>query len=75
MLRIRARDDVQVKQVAVTITDEADNVLEQGEAVEGGALWWEYSTITRASGNAKVKVSALDLPGHATERIEGKAFG
>ena len=75
VLRIRARDDVQVKQVAVTITDEADHVLEQSQAVEVGALWWEYSTTATANGNAKVIVRALDLPGRVTERIEGKALG
>jgi hypothetical protein len=75
VLRIRARDDVQVKQVTVTIGDEADNVLEQGEAVEVGALWWEYTTTTTTSGNAKVILRALDLPGRATEMREVKALG
>ena len=72
---MRVQDDVKVQHVAVAIADEADNVLEQGEAVETGALWWEYTTTGTASGNPKVMVVALDLPGHTTERIEGKALG
>jgi len=75
VLRIRARDDVQVKQVTVTVVDESGHVLGQGEAVEVGALWWEYTTTATASGNVKVIVIALDLPGHAAERVEGKALG
>lgn len=74
VLRIRAQDDVQVNQVTVTITDKAGNMVEQGEAVEVGALWWEYTTTAMVSGNAKVTVRVLDLPGRATERIEGKVF-
>ena len=75
VLRIRAQDNVQVKQVVVAITDEVDNILEQGEAVEVGALWWEYSTTAAASGNANVIVRALDLPGRVTERTEEKTLG
>ena len=71
---MRVQDDVKVQHVAVAIADEADNVLEQGEAVETGALWWEYTTTATASGNAKVMVLALDTPGHTTERVEGKAL-
>ena len=74
VIRMRVQDDVQVQHVAVAIADEADNVLEQGEAVETGALWWEYTTTATASGNAKVMVLALDTPGHTTERVEGKAL-
>ena len=75
VLRIRAQDDVQVKRVSVVIADETDNVLEQGQAVEVGALWWEYTTTATASGNARVIVRALDLPGRAAERSEEKALG
>jgi hypothetical protein len=75
VIRMRVQDDVQVQHVAVAIADEADNVLEQGLAVEVGALWWEYTTTATASGNAKVMVLALDTPGHTTERVEGKALG
>ena len=75
VLRMRVQDDVQVQHVAVAIADEADNVLEQGSAVETGALWWEYTTTATASGNPKVMVVALDIPGHMTETVEQKALG
>jgi hypothetical protein len=75
VLRIRAQDDVHVQQVAVTIADETEKVLEQGQALEVGALWWEYTTTTTASGNGRVIVRALDLPGRAAERSEEKALG
>jgi len=74
VLRIRAQDDVQVERVSVVIADEADNVLEQGQAVEVGALWWEYTTIATANGSARVMVSAIDLPGRVTERVEGRTL-
>ena len=61
--------------MTLTIADEADNVLEQGSAVETGALWWEYTTTATASGNPKVMVVALDIPGHMTETVEQKALG
>jgi hypothetical protein len=74
VIRMRVQDDVLVKHVAVAIADEADNVLEQGPAVEVGALWWEYTTTATASGNARVMVVALDTPGHTTELVEEKAL-
>ena len=58
VLRIRAQDDVQVQQVAMAIADETEKVLEQGQVVEVGALWWEYTTTATASGNARVIVRA-----------------
>jgi len=64
VIRIQAVDDVQVRQVTVVITDEAGTVLEQGAAVKGDDLWWDYTTTQPASGNPKVIVSAEDLPGH-----------
>jgi len=66
-IRIRAMDDVQVTRVTVVITDEADAVIEQGEAAQAGALWWDYTTTAEASGNPRVMVSARDLPGHIAE--------
>jgi hypothetical protein len=74
VLRIRAQDDVQVQHVAVAITDEADTLLEQGSAVDVGALWWEYTPTGMASGNPKVVVAALDIPGHMTQVTEQKAL-
>jgi hypothetical protein len=75
VLRIRAQDDVQVQHVAVAITDEADTLLEQGSAVDVGALWWEYTTTGTASGNPKAVVTALDIRGHMTQMTEQKSLG
>lgn len=72
VIRMKVMDDVEVDEVSVVITDEADVVLEQGEAEYDSALWWEYTTTTAASGNPKVLVSAQDLPGHITQMTQQK---
>jgi hypothetical protein len=74
VIRMRVQDDVLVQHVRIAITDEAGTVLEQGPALDAGALWWEYTTTAAASGNAQVKVTALDLPGHATEMSQQISF-
>ena len=71
-IRVRAQDDVKVQQVKVTIADESGTLLEEGEASEAGALWWEYSTAQAAVDNLRVTVAAKDLPGHVTKRSELK---
>jgi hypothetical protein len=63
-IRVKAIDDVQVKQVTVVITDETGAVLEQGAAISGNDGWWNYTTTKAASGTPKVIASAQDLPGH-----------
>jgi len=69
-IRIKAINDVQVTQVTVLITDEADAILEQGAAIQDDGLWWVYTTTAEASGNPKVIVSAQDLPGHIAEVVK-----
>ena len=69
-IRIRAQDNVKVQGVRVTIADEDGTVLEEGEAGEVGALWWEYRTAQAPATNMCVTVAARDLPGHVTERTE-----
>jgi hypothetical protein len=71
-IRVRAQDDVVVEGVLVTIADENGTFLEEGEAVESSALWWEYNTALAAANNMRVTVAARDLPGHVTERTELK---
>ena len=66
-IRVRAQDDIKVEGVKVTINDETGALLEEGEAQDMGALWWEYSTAQSAANNMRVTVSAKDLPGHVTE--------
>jgi hypothetical protein len=71
-IRVRAQDDVKVQQVKVMIADESGTPLEEGEARDVGALWWEYSTVQATVDNLRVTVFAKDLPGHVTERTELK---
>jgi hypothetical protein len=71
-IRIRVQDDVSVQGVKVTIADENGVFLEEGEAVEGSALWWEYNTAQAIANNMRVTVAARDLPGHVTEWTELK---
>ena len=71
-IRVRAQDDVMVTGVKVSIADESGALLEEGEAVEVGALWWEYSTAQAAANNMRVTAAASDMPGHVTERTERK---
>ena len=56
-------------------TDQADTLLEQGSAVDTGALWWEYTTTGTASGTPKVLVAALDIPEHMTEMSRAEGAG
>jgi hypothetical protein len=64
LIRIQAVDNVEVTQVNVVITDNLDVVLEQGAAMRAEGAWWEYTTTATSPNNAKVVVTALDLPGH-----------
>src|SRR3972149_2786558 len=41
-IRVWASDNVMVTKVSITILDREGNVMEQGEAVQGKELWWEY---------------------------------
>ena len=69
-IRVRAQDDVKVTSVKLTIADENGTPLEEGEAVDAGALWWEYSTAQAYAVNMRVTAAARDLPGHVSERTE-----
>lgn len=67
IIRIRAMDDVKVTLVKVVITDENGNVVEQGEAQQAEGAWWTYTATAAAPENARIVVSARDLPGHITQ--------
>ena len=69
-IRIKALDDVKVMEVMVLIVDEADGLIEQGEAEQTDGLWWTYTTRQAASGQAKVIVIARDLPGNIGQGIQ-----
>lgn len=59
-VRIWATDDVQVAGVQVSVLDEAGEVREQGDAVQGRGDWWEYVPSVRG----RIVVEARDLPGN-----------
>lgn len=63
-VRVRARDDVMVTGVTVTILDEAGQPLEQGEAELWTGVWWDY----RAAHRGQIRVEARDLAGNVTRR-------
>ena len=73
VIRVRAQDDVKGEEVKVGIADENGTLLEEGQAQEVGALWWEYNTAQPYAMNLFVTVAARDLPGHVTE--SGKLTG
>jgi hypothetical protein len=67
VIRIKALDDVLVKQVTVAINDGSGAPLEEGPATQVDNLWWEYTTHSTASGNLTVLATARDMPGNVTE--------
>lgn len=75
-IRVRAQDDVKVEGVKVTISDETGVLLEEGEAQEMGALWWQYTAERAAVNHMRVTVAARDLPGHVTvQHVDLTGFG
>ena len=67
-IRVRARDNVCVARVLVTVRDAEGTVLESGEAVvaEAGSLWWNYTTQSSVvlTPFPTVQAVAMDLPGN-----------
>ena len=63
-VRVSAHDDVIVTRVTVTILDEADQPLEQGEAELRMGVWWDYRVATRG----RIRVEAWDLAGNVARR-------
>ena len=65
VIRAQVWDNVCVKRVQVVIVNAAEQVIEQGDAVQGEGLWWSY-TATVDAPNEKITVSvhAWDLPGN-----------
>ena len=72
VIRVRAQDDVKVAEVSVQISNGTGALLESGQAMEAGALWWEYTSMQHFSGDLTVTVAARDLPGHSTKVSEQK---
>jgi hypothetical protein len=63
-LRIRARDDVRVASVCVTIADPLGRPLEQGPARQLDEFRWEYTAGCACAPGLQVTAAARDLPGH-----------
>ena len=61
---VRASDNVLVTRVQVTVLDDDENVLEQGEAVRSHGDWWEFASQSKGQ---SIIAEAWDLPGHATK--------
>ncbi|HMB22906.1 MAG: hypothetical protein ACM33V_09020 [Chloroflexota bacterium] len=68
VIRIKARDNVEVAGVSVVIRDPQGNVVEAGEAVQSrpGNAWWKYTTQDCADMQPfpTVEVTARDLAGN-----------
>jgi hypothetical protein len=63
-IRVEASDNIMVTKVGIAIFDEADAILETGDAVRREGDWWEFAL--RYTGGKTVKAEAWDLPGHVT---------
>ena len=73
---VRTSDDIQVAGVNVAIRDQDGAVLEQGAAVKdaGGATYTYTATTALQAGQAvSIEVTATDLPGNSTTRIQARA--
>jgi hypothetical protein len=64
LVRVDASDNVMVAKVQVTILDAEGKALEQGQAVQVEASWWEYV----ASNEGQVAAAAWDLAGNEVRR-------
>ena len=65
-IQVNAQDDTYVAKVHVVVRDE-NGILEEGEAVPGDGLWWNYTTTATAQDGPRVIVTARDLPGNLAE--------
>jgi hypothetical protein len=64
IIRVEATDNVLVAKVQVSILDAEEKVLEQGQALLGKGIWWEYVPAMEG----KVIVEAWDLAGNAARK-------
>lgn len=70
MIVVETIDDFKVKSVSVSVYDEADELIEKGEAVmETNELYWTYQLISKKSEVVGVRfvIVAEDYPGNETE--------
>ena len=70
VIRVRALDDVLVRQVSITILGPDGWLLETGPAAQLDAQCWQYLTTSLAQGSLTVVATAWDLPGHAAQMLK-----
>lgn len=76
VIRVTARDDVQIEGVTVAILDQGGDVLEQGVAVwTAASATWAYTTTTALSQgqSVSIEVSATDRPGNEATRSQARS--
>lgn len=75
-INILAADDFGVQSVQVAITDDQDNPIEYGEAVEtaAGSGEWIYTATVQGQPSVKVQVVAQDRPGGTATMNIDKTF-
>lgn len=61
-IRVQASDNVCVTRVSVTVMDEREDILEQGDAMQVNEYLWEYAPISKG----RLVIEAWDLPGNRT---------
>ena len=73
LIQIAARDDFGVVSVHVSITDNASNLIESGNAILASGNWI-YTATTAVEANVIVTVVAADRPGGTTVKTINKAL-
>lgn len=71
-IMVFAFDDFKIQEVTLAILDENGSVLQEGQAVKDPEeVYYAYTLTAPVAGlNTSVKVTATDVPGNSTERIE-----
>lgn len=71
IIRIQARDNIQVASVRVIIDNADGTIYEQGEAVQSDGLWWSYTTQSQVSQTptSRIVATAQELPGNTSDLV------
>ncbi len=76
MIRVKAVDDFEVKEVRVSIQELDGTVIEEGAAeLEAGQWVYEATTTVKKGETVVVQATAKDHPGHAASRRADHACG
>ncbi|MBM3463192.1 MAG: hypothetical protein FJX76_13905 [Armatimonadetes bacterium] len=74
VIKVRAHDDVLVKDVRVLIVDKNHQLIEKGFAAQVGDHWEYVATVQSPVQPVRIAVSATDLPGHTGLSHADKSF-